>query len=77
MPHTPLIGAHGLFVERRFSAFDRRRLVHDGLLAALADGPSFRKMMAVTLAEAQTLSVERAEPFATDAGKVPALHKVR
>ena len=47
------------------------------VLAALAAGPSFRKMMASTLAEARTLSVERAEPFVTDVGKVPALHKVR
>ena len=30
-----------------------------------------------TLAEAQTLSVEGAEPFVTEVGKVPTLHKVR
>ncbi len=47
------------------------------VLEALAAGPSFRRMMASTLAEANTLSVERAEPFVTDVGKVPALHKVR
>jgi hypothetical protein len=65
-----------LVVSPRVGEIDEEEAVRI-VLGALAAGPSYRRMMATTLAEAGTVQVERSEPFASEIGKVPALHKAR
>ena len=62
-----------LLVSPRIGAVDERALL-ERTHAGLAEGPGYRRMMADIWRDGSTLTVERAEPISTRAGKIPAFH---
>ena len=62
-----------LLVSPRVGDVDEAAVLEQSL-AALADGPGYRQMMAGIWRDGGTLTVERAEPIATPSAKVPAFH---